>query len=313
MSKSALFFCIICTALISDMYGQTCCTGGVPMLGGFVTPETSQNEWGIHLTYSYNYNNDLISNNEVIEDSFISRTVSTTLFQVDYALTNKWSISLVLPYIWQTESVRSALQTINYPNRGMGDLAIWGQRRWQKEMIRISVAMGIKAPTGSTNQRDSSTDVLLPFSMQNGSGSWDFGFNLQSSWYLDKSRKFSLEQRLSGKVNTKGKTFEAHSNYRFGHQMQLLTGLSYHFLLHTLITDLYAGVVYQLRTKDAFNGNFANENTGGHWVNVMLGSNIYISPKLHIGLSGMLPVYRKIHGLQLNTTWQFSTSLNYKF
>lgn len=282
------------------------------MLGAYVLPQAKQKgEIGIHSIYNFNRNHDLISGSEVLGDSHISRNIHSWLTQVDYSPIDKFSISFSVPVLWQKETTEGPTGSHSLSNKGIGDISIWLAYHHQKDRFSLSGAIGLKAPTGNTNDRDGSTGIPYPLSLQIGSGSWDFGFNLFSSIYLGSSRKFSIENQVSGRLNGPGKSFKAHENYRFGHQFQILTSLSYHTLLGTIVSDLFAGVMWLHQGQDQFDGGFDNENTGGNWVNAAVGGNFFLSPRVFINVNGVIPIYRNLNGLQLSTTWQGAFGINY--
>ncbi len=291
-------------------FGQTCCTGGTPLLGSFITPSIGDNDTKVSLTYAHNNNHDLVSGTDEIEDSFLERNVNSLLMQVDYGLSDRVSFSMVLPYLFQNETIEQSNSSQTFTNNGISDVSIWLNYNKRFLSHELSVAGGIKVPTGSTNS--TSNNVPLPLSLQTGSGSWDGGFNLQSIWYPFASRKVSFQNQLGLKINTQGKRFEAHPNYRFGNLMQILSSVGYNYTLGTMIANSLIGGVYQLRAQDQFNGGFENENTGGDWLNLFVGQSFSLSEGFTISLNGQMPVYRKLDGLQLTTTYQGSIVVSYK-
>lgn len=308
--KNVLAIFLIYTGFSAS--AQTCCTGGVPLLGAYAIPKaTQENEIGFHAIYNYNHNSDLVSGSDLLGDSHIQRNVNSILTQIDYSPIDKFSISIAIPYLWQEESTDIPSGNGSQKNHGIGDISLWLAFHNNTEKFSFSGALGFKAPVGDTGAKDKQTGISLPLSLQNGSGSWDIGINIISSLFLGTTKKFSLENQLSARINTPGKSFEAHKNYQFGHRVQLVSALSYHFLLHTLLTDLFVGVIYQNQQKDKFNGGFANENTGGNWMNITLGGNFFVTPELYFSMSTLFPVYRSLNGLQLSTTWQGAIGINY--
>ncbi|SNT38310.1 hypothetical protein SAMN05421640_3674 [Ekhidna lutea] len=290
---------------------QTCCTGGTPLLGSYVFSSGTAQNWSIHGTFNHNSNNDLVSGEKELEDSFIKRRVSVAITQLDYGLSDNLIISLVAPYLFQEETVSRQSNNTRYTNNGLGDISFWGRYQLLGSNYDLAAAIGLKLPTGSTNT-DDGNGLILPQSMQSGSGSVDIGINLQSTFYLRADRKYTISNQLAIKYNTQGRNFEAHPNYRFGTQYQALSAFSYQYIVSTFVSNLFLGGVYQYREMDEFDGGFTNENTGGHWVNLMAGQTSAVNQKLDIGLNFILPVYRNLNGLQLSTTWQGSIIVSYK-
>ncbi|WP_420582416.1 hypothetical protein [Reichenbachiella sp.] len=228
---------------------------------------------------------------------------------MDYALSDQFGISLSVPFLWQKEIVDLQFNNAEYVNRGIGDVSIWFTYAKKFKSVNINSAISLKVPTGSTDE-ESENNLAFPISMQIGTGSFDMALIVQSSWYLGKQRKFSVENQLALRLNSSGNKFKAHPNYKFGDQYMVYAGLGYHFLLFNLVTDLFLGTSYQYRNQDEFEGGFENVNTGGHWLNSSIGLNIFLTQKLFFSLNGGAPLYRNLNGLQLSTTSQISAAIN---
>ena len=292
-------------------YAQTCCTGGVPHLGAMRIPHLSKKDIGINFTYILNNNSDIFLSNKSVDDLSIARKVNTLVLQSDYGLSDNLSISLLLPYIFQVERIELDNSNNIYRNFGLGDLSIWANYRYKWDKSSFSVSFGIKLPSGSTNQFDSETNIPLPFSFQNGSGSIDFGFIGFWRFYLDEGKKYNWTNQISVRMNTSGDRFEVHPNYLFGHSARYATALTGSFVLVNRLLDVSSGFNYEYKTKDQFDGGYENINTGGHWINYYLGGNVGISPKLQLSINGNIPVYRKLNGLQLTTSWVIAFGVGY--
>lgn len=309
--KRGIVAFFLCGMFTTRVYAQTCCTGGVPYLGAFKIPEVGIGQVGVSVSYVFNNNSDLVSQDNVISDNFSKRIVHTALAQIDYALPKHWSFSLAVPYLVQKEEVRRINQLYQISNPGMGDISIWStyKLKFHKQFVALSFA--IKVPTGKTDEQDPQNGINYPFSFQNGSGSWDMITNIYYELPLDKSRKLFLIQQLSAKYNSKGNNFGAHPGYRFGHTLQNFTALSYRWVMGEYLSGTFAGLAYQHKWQDIFDGGFVNENTGGDWINLNAGYQWQINPKFNTSISGGIPLFRKVQGLQLSTTFQFNLSVGF--
>lgn len=292
--------------------GQTCCTGGVPYLGTFKIPAINSNEIQTNLSYSYNNNSDLVLHDEVIKDNGSRRMVHTALLQLDYGLSDRFSVSVVLPYLWQKERIEINSVSNEITNNGLGDISFWMCFKQPFNVHSLSLNAALKAPTGVTNREDPETGIDFPFSFQNGSGSWDFIFTAYDELSIGQGSKVFWVNMASAKINTAGRRFDAHPGYRFGHVLQFYTSLSIRWVMGTFLSDAYSGLAYQLRFQDRFEGGFQNENTGGDWVNLVVGYNHQFSQRMHAGASGSIPVFRKVNGLQLTTDKQINVTVGYK-
>ena len=200
---------------------QTCCTGGVPHLAGLRIPLVNEKQFGTSLSYIYNKNGDLILNNNSIETSSVYRNVNSILFQGDYGLTDKVSFSFILPYIVQSEVIDFDNSKQTYENSGIGDVSIWSNYKSDiSSKLFLTASMGIKFPTGATDKREEGSNIPLPFSFQNGTGSIDFGFISFAKYSIDRQKLYNIIAQIALKVNTRGNNFEAHPNYLFGHTGQ---------------------------------------------------------------------------------------------
>jgi hypothetical protein len=304
---------VICLAicLSSDGLGQTCCTGGVQYLGAYKVPTLNSKEFSFNLSFSNNKNSDLVLSDEIISENTNKRIANTMLLQVDYGFNDKFSLSVVIPYLWQTEEVNFQSVVYQIKNNGLGDFSVWSSYKQKFKLHTVIASAAIKAPSGKTDAVDPENGIYYPISFQQGTGSWDFMVNLYDESPLDRRHVFNWINMISAKVNTPGNKFEAHPEYRFGHTFQVSSSMNIRWVMGKFLSDAFAGVSYQYRLKDQFNGGFENENTGGHWVNVNLGYNHQFTPQWHAGIGGTMPIYRSVNGLQLTTDRQVNLTIGY--
>jgi hypothetical protein len=128
------------------------------------------------------------------------------LVEVTYDATRQWSISLLLPFILQkTDHVSSIVREIDgqvfdfsqfiIESSGIGDVFLSVSRPiWRRGQHFVMSTAGFSFPTGSIDEigptpREPGKDTQLPFTMQLGSGTYDFspsliyaGKNEQLSW-----------------------------------------------------------------------------------------------------------------------------------
>lgn len=295
-------------------FAQTCCTGGVPHLAGLRIPEISRGQFGASFSYIYNDNSDLLVNNSEVESSTIYRKVNSILVQTDYGLSDRFSVTIVLPYIFQREEIAFNGESNSYSNSGIGDVSVWSSYKNDLSAnLFLSASIGIKFPTGNTDQRDGATGIPLPFSFQTGSGSVDFGLLTFLRYTVDKKKLYHLVAQLSVKINTSGDQFSAHPNYLFGNTFQGTLLLDRSIITSIGIIDLSLGGNYQLRAKDLFEDGFENHNSGGTWINAVAVGTIAFNPKFNISVNAYVPIYRDLNGLQLTTSWMATIGFGYVF
>jgi len=300
--------------MCSSSFAQTCCTGGVPHLAGLRIPQTNKGQFGASFSYIFNNNSDLIVNNSEVASSNIFRKVNSVLLQGDYGASDNFSFTVILPFVFQREEINFDDEVNTYTNSGIGDVSIWGNYKNEPTgRFFLSASLGIKLPTGSTNQKDENTGISLPFSFQTGSGSVDFGSVVFLKYGLDAKKFYHLLAQLSIKINTRGNRFEAHPNYLFGNVYQGTLLIDRTVISGIGILNLSVGGNYQVREKDVFDGGFENQNSGGSWINAVAVGTIAFSPKFNLSVNGFIPIYRDLNGLQLTTSWMATIGLGYVF
>lgn len=281
------------------------------MIGALQIPTVDQGTAGVHISYLYNLNSSLRINQEQIDEHGFSRSVNSVLLQADYGLNEFFSFSLVLPFLIQNERLSFNGQDQSINNAGLGDISVWSTYRGNTGKLLYSFSGSIKLPSGSTGEADQETGLSYPLSFQNGSGSVDFGMIGYTRWNFDPNNIFYWANQLSLKINTKGKGFEAHPNYRYGNIMHFNTSLNSSLVVGGSLMDIGMGMNYQYQNKDRFDGGFENENTGGHWVNYFLGMQVGFSPRFVISANAHIPVLQKVNGFQLTTSWIASLGVSY--
>ncbi|MFT5051482.1 MAG: hypothetical protein ACI8QZ_002900 [Chlamydiales bacterium] len=144
-----------------------------------------------------------------------SQTSQTTRFEVGYGVSDDLTLGIEVPYLdKQMDNVTSTGGTFRTESKGIGDVRLWAHNkwlRWGSEQAVWSVAFNI--PTGSFDETDvrpgAAGPVVLPYSMQLGSGTyditpmaswsgyedrWSWGGSLQHTWRLGgpNDRRYEL-------------------------------------------------------------------------------------------------------------------------
>jgi hypothetical protein len=107
------------------------------------------------------------------------RTIQTYAFTYAYGVTNDLMLVASLPYVRRT-GIREAHEEDDEfevenlgPTDGIGDTTLLGQYRFFKGRgMETAVLLGLKAPTGKTNERSLEGETF-DAEFQPGSGSWD--------------------------------------------------------------------------------------------------------------------------------------------
>jgi hypothetical protein len=222
---------------------------------------------------------------------------------------------------------------------GFGDMTLLGQYRFLNNTqsgTSAAVLFGVKAPTGSTGQRDAA-GVLFEAELQPGSGSWDALFGAAVTqrfgrWSVDASGLFvkagngtqqtnlgdrflfgtSLSYRLVG-ASGSSKDVEMHE-YCMKPQNQLQEHCLYHAnhdhsdMMKTPYTlDLVLEVNGEWHDKQRIAG-VPDPNSGG--------TNVYLSPGIRVGvdrfssfLSVGIPILDQHNGIQSPPDYRIVTGV----
>lgn len=139
-------------------------------------------------------NFDAFSNNELegfaargIEGAHSVDKLSSTSVAIGHGVSDNLTIGLRLPYV-KRDNIREGELDGGVPEvhshsdtSGIGDAVVLGQYRFmKKDTLSTSLLLGIKAPTGKTNVKDSG-GARQETEFQPGTGSWDLLLGLAMS------------------------------------------------------------------------------------------------------------------------------------
>lgn len=309
-------FCLSLVAIIVTIvpvYSQTCCTGGVPLTGVLNIHALPTSGWGISLTYDNNLIEDLIQRTEQIDEDNISRFTKTLLAQIDYGITENITGTVLIPYVWLGQTTKTLSGEIEGKTSGLGDVLIMSQyKKVLPNQAALIIGLGIKLPLGATQNKDIESGLILPATLQPGTGSVDFLISSQYQTSFNFRKSLSFTQTFIARVNTVSKEFAFHNTYRFGHVFQAFTAFADQFLIAGLLQNPSLTFRYRYAGKDIQEG-FPNENTGGHWLYITPGWAINVSQNLLVGIAGEFPLYRNLNGLQITTSRKLMATLQFLF
>lgn len=231
---------------------------------------------------------------------------SITAFQLQYGISNRLDIGIILPYIHREhnhihhEDGEDHWENWNFS--GMGDISVMGDYSliapsMEKE-IYLSISAGVKLPTGMTDAVNSEGEEA-EVTIQPGTGSVDalLGLNFWMPLFTVQTTKENLYSTipliigLSYKIPGKGT-----DNYQFGNAALLTVGTDYQFTNK-------ASATLQVNFRNQGYANVGNtgeprENTGGSWIYVSPGLNINFTENLSFFGIVQIPVYLNVHGIQ---------------
>ena len=247
-------------------------------------------------------------------------TQKAHLLNISYQFNNRWQGHLILPYISQSTEHISIVNSYNFftiDSSGYGDtvfLASHKLRENQSELYWVSA--GISLPTGSIDKKGDTPrgpgDQQLPYTMQLGSGTYDFPlkFTYQNIGLHDFNINLAVTLRtgMNDHNYRLGNNYSVSGRYRFklGSRLQTFIGgeLQYTEAIHGQDNVLLvpAAFVYpaSITNPKYFGGKKVSLKTGLNWrINEHFSVNVEISKPLYQYLNGPQPKESWRAGIQI--------------
>jgi hypothetical protein len=151
------------------------------------------------------------------------------MFGLMFAPADWLTTMVMLPYVELTmDHVNRMGVNFTTESDGFGDLGVMGLfRLWDAEHHRLHLNAGISAPTGTLRNKDKTPvpmmgfqQVVLPYPMQIGSGTWDA---LPGLTYSGRSRELSWGGQALGTIRMQE---ENKADYRLGNRVDLTAWLA---------------------------------------------------------------------------------------
>ena len=263
-----------------------------------------------------------------IVPTFIKQTAHA--FSIGREISNAFSLNMSLPVVTQrTEHISSIadFEEFEIKTSGIGDIALVGLYKFHRSAASsASVGFGVSFPTGPINnigdtpREGTGTLERLPYTMQIGSGTYDFLASLSfeqdvDNWAFGIKGHTTLRTGLNENAYRLGNNYGVELTAKFKGWSSIRPGL--HLSLRT--TEQITGRDEQLLMPNnafPFGATIANpENYGGEKAKV--GGNVRLcirkSCGLNINLKAAVPIYQNLNGIQQRERFSFSTAINYSF
>ena len=306
-----LMFSIICSEKTS---AQACCSGGTPLSSNLGIQSVKNNSLQLQLSYNDNRQGTLIHSSTVLKGNNRLRNTHSIILRTSYGISKKISVTGLFSLIRQEEIVKTLLGGENFQMaQGVGDIVLMMQyQAVEKNDQYFILAGGLKMPTGATDRLDNELGIPLNPDLQPGTGSWDylFGINYSANHILKPNLTFLAVSTL--RLTTAAERFNGLQIYEFGDEFQILSGFKDSYFIKKWIFNPSVMLRYRNTQIDKTN-NIETPNTGGHWLHLVPEIDFDISSAFGFGISGELPLYRKLKGTQLTTSYIFKLTLDYKF
>lgn len=289
-------------------YAQTCCSGGVPLSGNLGMPLSEAKVLQFSLSYDFNNLNTLKDGRRDLSDQTRQRITHSTLLQVGYALTKKWSIEGLISHVIQERKLSPLNQpeTVSKTN-GLGDAVLLLKYRFFRD---YRIGLGIKMPLGSTTETDE-RGIVYNADLQSGSGSWDliYWISLVEKMKIRPSISYSLEAtyRATGKNND----YFGSQVYEFGNEAQAIFSVSDQILVFKSIFRPGIGLKWRKVSGDRVD-EFDVPSTGGQWLFIRPGLSYIHNDKLSMSIVMDLPLIADLEGTQVTPTNRMNFAIFYK-
>lgn len=312
-AKHSLLLFFLVVQVNSSLWGQTCCTAGVPVGTYLGIQNQEKKSFSLQFGYEYNSINLLIDNNEELENDPRTRNGQSFSLKGDYTLNKKFAFSVIVPLIQQARSTMSESQS----SFGLGDPIFLTQYSPINDQFRsLNFSAGVKVPFGTTSHR-SDSGILLSPDMQSGSGSLDFIFRAAYS----KSNFITpfLSAYINGtlKLNGTNSDFGSTPNFSgrsFSFGDEAISQLGLRYLLTLKKGFLTPDISAKFRWTDSnIEQDVDAPNSGGYWISVPIGISFAPDNYKSIAVVAEFPVYQNLDGLQITTDFKFGVQMNYTF
>lgn len=243
-----------------------------------------------------------------------SQTITSTL---DYNNGEAWGISLVAPTISRQHSTLGVGGTGSpadgaYDSNasGLGDIKVIGRYYGFSEQKNVGIQLGLKLPTGKTNQVANDGSTAVDPGLQLGTGTTDmivgayYHNNWNDNWGYFGQVMYQRALNYSSMANTGNGT-----SYRPGDSWNVNAGLRYE-ALDWIRPTLQVNSRFVKKDSGDASDQFA---TGGTLVYLTPGVIIPVTDKMTIYSTVQLPIYQDVNGIQLAPKYIFSVGAKFNF
>ncbi len=265
-----------------------------------------------------------VSSAAVLENFMVTPTQMTMdmhMVGMMYAPHDRLTMALMVPFLdMSMDHVTKMGMNFSTQSSGIGDIQFNNLITvWENENHHFHIHAGMSFPTGSIEERDDTPagpDMILPYPMQLGSGTFDV---LPGLTYTGKLEKWSWGFQGTGVIrlgtNDRQYTLGDRLNVTMWGARKWNDWLSQSLRIEGKIWGDIEGADPMLMPMMVPTAN--TKNHGGKRLDVLMGLNFSVPRgffKGHrIAVEGGLPVYQDLNGVQLETDWMISAGWQYTF
>ncbi len=295
----ALMICI--SFLTNSLFGQTCCSGGVPVSANLGLPAVEGKVVQLNVSVDHSRVRRLLSERTLLEDESRERITNTILFEGGYSFNDKWSADVFVSFVQQIRNVNQFSILSRSQTVGKGDAAVLLKYKLlKKDRVTWSVGTGPKFPTGASDLRDEN-GLRYVADLQPGSGAFDLLFwtNFQAVFKSRPSTGLAIQNVFARKgVN---RNYLGSEHYQFGNEWQTALSISDRFIIKNLIIDPAISFRYRKAYDDKINDSNV-PSTGGQWIFLEPSLTYWSNPDQHFSLNFSAPFFSEVVGTQLSPT-----------
>lgn len=227
-----------------------------------------------------------------------------TLLSFDYTVNERWGVSLTAPYVdREHEHIHhhhGELLNESWHITTPGDMRLLG--RYQMSEKPVSLILGLKLPTGSTDETNADGDTAER-SLQPGSGTTDVMLGVAFS-------HGSLRSPWSWFVQAQGQhAVDEHDEFQPGDQFNLDGGIRY-VAGGGLSLMLQGNLVIKSRDSGA---EAEPESSGGTFLFLAPGLSYALSPRWQVYAFLQQPVFQDVNGIQLTADRGYIAGISAQF
>ena len=246
------------------------------------------------------------------------------LFSLGYVFNESWRGHLTVPYIRQSTdhiSIVPNYNTFKIKTSGIGDTIVSASYKLSdSELSDWWLTVGLSIPTGSIDEEGDTPrapgDQQLPYTMQLGSGTYDFPIELSYHAKGEHDIIVSLSANIRSGTNDNdyrlGNNYSLAGRYKFNFSeiLQPYVGLEVEYgdSIHGADTELLVDSPYPypapITNPDLFGGIKIGARAGVSWT---------ISHHYRLSLEIGKPVYQNLNGPQTREDWRSSMRISRPF
>ena len=242
-------------------------------------------------------------------------TQTAHIYSVGYQFNEQWQGHISVPYIKQSTdhlSLVPSYETFTIDTSGIGDTAISASTTLNSESWLLS--LGVSLPTGSIDEQGDTPrgpgDQQLPYTMQLGSGTYDFPIEL--SYQNSSAPNVSLKASATIRTGSNDRDYRLGNNYSLSgrYKTDLSSKLQGYAGLACQYSDAIHGQDDSLLVGEPatdYPASITNPDLyGGKKISTSLGLLWKVTDGYQLNMELSKPIYQHLNGPQPKEKWRSS-------